>query len=422
MVTVAEVRPGSIAEELGIPPGARVRRINGRELWDTLDLRFYEVDPRVELWVEMPDGESVVFEIEKPAGEPLGLVPEPDPIRRCTNACPFCFVKGSPKGLRPGVYVKDDDYRLSFLYGHYVTLTNLREDEFDRIVEQRLSPLYVSVHATDPEVRLRMLRNPRARRILEDLRRLLDGGVRVHTQVVLCRGLNDGPVLDRTMEDLWGLGPGVLSLSVVPVGLTRYNRDAVERLGPEDARVALAQVDAMRARARRERGIGWCYASDELFLLAGRPVPSRAYYDQQALVENGVGAIAEFRDRARRDERRLPRLPGRRIAVVTGTLMAPVLGPWVARWSARTGAAIEVLAIENSLFGPSVTCAGLLPGGDVRRAVLAAARFDAVLVPARALNEDGRFIDDLALDALRAEVAPARVEAGDHVTDALCRL
>ncbi len=419
MLTVAEVTPGSIAEEIGIRPGTRLHRINGFQLTDGLDLKFYEVDEAIELRAETPEGKAIVYEIEKPAGEGLGLVPEPDPILRCTNACPFCFVKGSPKGMRRGIYLKDDDYRLSFAFGHYVTLTNLRESDFERILAQRLSPLYVSVHATDPDVRFRLLKNPRAREVVDHLRRLLHGGIELHTQVVLCRGVNDGEVLDRTIEDLYALGAGILSLSVVPVGLTRYNLGAVEQLTSEDAVRALEQVERARARAKPERGIGWCYASDELFLLAGRSVAALSYYDGQPLLENGVGSIADFEARVARDEPHLPRRHGLRIGLVTGTLMGPILARRAARWSVLMGSELVVLPTENSLFGPTVTCAGLLPGSDVRDAARRGGRFDWVLFSERALNDDEKFLDDLSLGELRAGLAPARVEPAHHVTDVL---
>ena len=227
MVRVARVRRNSIGADLEIPPGATLLSINGRDLRDSLDLRFYEADAEVVLHVRLPDGQSVAYEIEKHPDDTLGLIPEVDKVRRCTNACPFCFVKGNPKAnrLRQPLYVKDDDYRLSFMFGHYVTLTNLRDADWERIFEQRLSPLYVSVHATDPEARLRMLVNPRASMIGDHLDRLAAGSIQVHAQVVLCPGINDAEVLSRTITDLYSRGDHVLSLSIVPVGLTDFNSD-----------------------------------------------------------------------------------------------------------------------------------------------------------------------------------------------------
>jgi putative radical SAM enzyme (TIGR03279 family) len=228
MIRVAQVRKGSIGADLDIQVGSSLLRLNGEELRDALDLQYLEAAELVELEAELPGGRHVTYEIEKDGSESLGLVPEADLIRRCTNACPFCFVKGNPKTerLRTTLYIKDDDYRLSFMYGHYVTLTNLREEDWERIEEQRLSPLFVSVHATDPEARAKMLVNPRSREINEQLDRLEAAGIAFHAQAVLCPGVNDGPVLDRTIIELYERGDSVLSLSVVPVGLTRFNQDS----------------------------------------------------------------------------------------------------------------------------------------------------------------------------------------------------
>jgi len=217
MIRIASVEPGSIAADLELPAGLAVLEINGRPVRDGLDLLFYQAEPALRVLAEQRTGERFLFEIEKPADEPLGIVPEPDKIRRCTNACPFCFVKGNPKldRLRAPLYVKDDDYRLSFLHGHYITLTNLRPDDWDRIFEQRLSPLYVSVHSTDPEVRLGMLKNPRSANIGQDLDRLAEGRIVVHAQVVLCPEGTDGEHPARTIEDLYRRGDATRSPSGV---------------------------------------------------------------------------------------------------------------------------------------------------------------------------------------------------------------
>jgi putative radical SAM enzyme (TIGR03279 family) len=348
-------------------------------------------------------------------------------VRQCANKCVFCFVDGNPLGARQALHLKDDDFRLSFTYGSYVTLTNLGPKGFQRLIDQRLSPLYVSVHATEPEVRERLLGVPLGGGILEQLGRLTAAGIDVHTQVVLCPGWNDGPHLDRTLGDLWALGPGVLSLSVVPVGLTQYNLDRPVRLltGAECA-AALRQVDRARGRARRERGLGWAYAGDELYFLAGEPLPAPEYYDDWPLTENGVGAVRRLLDGFDAGLARVPKREGERILVVTGTRMGPMLEPLAARLQAATGARVEVIAVENTMFGPTVNTAGLLPGLAIRDAVAErlAGRAPAqaaqlVLLPAEALNDDGRFVDDVALADLAAALAPARVAAGFELTSLL---
>lgn len=423
MIRVGSVRAGSIGDELGIGPGTLLLQINGRELRDALDLRFYESDEAVELLTRGPGGEDILFDILKEPDESLGLVPEPDKVRRCTNACPFCFVKGNPKieKLRAGLYIKDDDYRLSFMFGHYVTLTNLRDEDWARIFEQRLSPLYVSVHATDPDARLAMLKNPRSAEIGHHLDRLAAGGIRVHAQVVLCPGVNDGTILQRTIDDLYERGNAILSLSVVPVGLTSYNQDrGVRPLTVEECRRTIEMVERARARATAERETSWAFAADELFLLAGRDVPGFEYFDDLELVANGVGAVSDLRDRIETDLDTLPDLTGRRIVLVTGTSMAPHLRNLGERIAARTGATVETVRAENRLFGPLVTTAGLLGGADHLEALGPYADFDLGLISRTAINDDDLFLDDWSLMDLRDALPGLEIWPSEHVTDVLC--
>jgi putative radical SAM enzyme (TIGR03279 family) len=425
MVRVARVRRNSIGADLEIPPGTALLSINDRALRDSLDLRFYEADPELHLEARLPDGNTVIYEIEKHPDETLGLVPETDKVRRCTNACPFCFVKGNPKvsKLRQPLYVKDDDYRLSFMFGHYVTLTNLRDEDWERIFEQRLSPLYVSVHATDPEARRAMLVNPRASLIGEHLNRLSDGEIRVHAQVVLCPGINNGEVLERTIHDLYARGDDVLSLSIVPVGLTEFNSDRGVRplTGPECLE-ALAAIESVRARALRERGRGWCYAADELFLQAGLDLPGSSYFDDHELVANGVGAVSALAASVRADLEDLPRLPGKRILLVTGTSMRPYLENLADEVSRKTGASLHTTAADNSLYGPMVTTAGLLAGADHVRAITPFRDFDLALFSRSALNDQDMFLDDLSLEELGRAFPELRICPSEHVTDSLLTL
>jgi putative radical SAM enzyme (TIGR03279 family) len=424
MVRIAEIAPGSIAEALELQIGSRIVRINGELVRDGIDFRFLEAEPVLEVEVQPPDGgDCVIYEVEKDAGEPFGVRLAPDPIRECANKCVFCFIDGNPKGARRTLWVRDDDFRLSFTYGSYVTLTNLGPRGFQRLIDQRLSPLYVSVHATEPEVRMRLLGVRRGGEIVEQLRRLTDSGIEVHTQVVLCPGWNDGVHLDRTIEDLWAIGPGVLSLSVVPVGLTRYNVGRpVRLLEPAEAVTALGQVERARERARATRGIGWAYAADELFLLAGAEIPDASYYDDWPLTENGVGAVRRLLDDFQRGLESAPRLDGRRIAIVTGTRMAPLLAGRTGALAQATGAHFEVVSVENRYFGPTVTTAGLLAGADIAADLAARPRHDAVLLPAEALNDDRRFVDDLPLAELARRLAPTAVVAGHELIATLGEL
>jgi putative radical SAM enzyme (TIGR03279 family) len=423
VVRIAEIEAGSIAEELSLEIGTRIVRINGERVRDGIDLTFLLSDTELELEALTPGGDTVVYEIERDPGTPVGIVPAPDTVRECANKCVFCFIDGNPPGVRESLWLKDDDFRLSFTYGSYVTLTNLGPKGMQRLVDQRLSPLYVSVHATEPEVRRRLLVNERAGEVMEHLRFLLDGGLEVHTQVVLCPGWNDGAHLDRTVEDLWGLGPGILSLSVVPVGLTRYNLDRpVRLLRPDEAERAIRQVDRARERAQRARGCGWCYAADEMYLLAGRPLPPAPHYDEGALYENGVGAVRRFVDLFEAGLESVPRLDGRRVRLVTGRSMAPFLRERAGALGSATGARVDVVEVVNDFFGETCTVAGLLAGEDILRALGRGGARDVVVLPAEALNADALFIDSVPLARVEAALSPATVVHGHEVTEALRRL
>ena len=414
MVRIGAVTAGSIAESLELRIGTRIVTVNGAPVRDGLDFAFLTADGDLELEAVDPDGNPVVYEIERDLEESLGIVPAPDKIRECANECVFCFIDGNPPDARPPLWVRDDDFRLSFTYGSYVTLTNLGPRGLQRLVDQRITPLYVSVHSTTPETRVRLLKNERAGLIGDQLRLLLDGGLQVHTQVVLCPGWNDGADLERTMADLYEMGEGVLTLSVVPVGLTRYNLDRpVRLLTPEEAESALRQVDAIRARAIRERGKGWCYGADELYLLAGRPVPEASYYDGWPLLENGVGAVRSLLDSFADGLGRLSPIPGvERLRLVTGVSMAPFFGSFVETLQARLECQVELNVVENGFFGPTVTVAGLLSGEDILQALGSGSAGDLVLLPGEALNGDGLFIDGVGLSEVEARLRPGRVRAG----------
>ncbi len=422
MILIAGVEPGSIASELGVEPGLVLFEINGRPVRDTLDLMFYQADSNLSVVAETGSGDPILFEIEKESGEPLGLVPVPDKVRRCTNACAFCFVKGNPKRskLRAPLYIKDDDYRLSFLYGHYITLTNLREDDWERVFEQRLSPLYVSVHATEPDVRLSILKNPRSARIQEDLARLTEGRIIVHAQVVLCPDVNDGVHLDRTIEDLYALGPYLESLSIVPVGLTAHNQGTGGRLLTErECRAAIHQIDSVRAVALAERGFGWCYGADELYLQAGLQPPGPDYFDSADLESNGVGSISALKHRVTARLEEMPRRPGLRVLALTGTSLAPSLRELTDSISDRTDSQVRTVAVDNTLYGSMVTSAGLLPGSDLARVLETEDDFDLALFSDQALNEQQLFLDGMSLDELRGRFPGQRVEPSRDFADVL---
>jgi putative radical SAM enzyme (TIGR03279 family) len=349
MVKVARVHPESLAEELGIVPGTELLSVNGRPLDDFLDWEFLTAEDVLEIEAKMPDGEQVVFDIERPETEPFGLELEPPTVRRCANRCEFCFVEGLPKGLRRPLYIRDDDYRLSFAYGNFATLSNVKERDIARILEYRLSPLYVSVHATPWEARKKLLNNPRVPNILEQLGTLAAGGIQFHGQMVIVPGLNDGDVLEESLADLWNMGDAVLTVALVPVGLTQFSHLYTgETMNPENAARILATAEKWGERGRKERGFTWVSGSDELYLLAGRELPPPSFYGDYPQIENGVGAVTALRERVADGLSRLPRLEGKKIGVVTGTSMLPLMPDPLplpqASWSAPISGAYLALA------------------------------------------------------------------------------
>ena len=421
MVRIGEIGPGTIAEALELRIGTRILTVNGERVRDGLDFMFRTAESEIELEAVDPDGSPIVYQISRDPSERLGIVPARDKIRECANECVFCFIDGNPPDAREPLWLRDDDFRLSFTYGSYVTLTNLGPRGLQRLVDQRISPLYVSVHATSPAVRIRLLKNERAGLLMEQLATLLDAGLQVHTQVVLCPQWNDGQELDRTIRELYALGDGVLSLSVVPVGLTRYNLNRpVRLLSAAEAETAILQTEAIRQRALASRGHHWCYAADELFLIAGRDVPSGDYYDDWPLLENGVGALRSLLDAFETGKRRLSPADGvERVRIVTGTSMGPFFERMSTSIATPMECAVEVLAVENRYFGPSVTIAGLLSGADVLRAASGSTSGDLVLLPGEALNDGGLFIDGVALSEVAAQLSPATVRSGVEVVETL---
>jgi putative radical SAM enzyme (TIGR03279 family) len=419
MVRVSSVAAGSIAEQLGITPGTELLSVDGRSVDDFLDWEFLTADDRFVALATLPAGDHVEFDIERPEGEPLGISLEPPTVRRCANRCEFCFIEGLPKGLRRNLYIRDDDYRLSFAYGNFATLSNLKERDERRIVEYRLSPLYVSVHATPWEARKVLLNNPRVPNVVEQLERLALQGIQFHCQMVIVPGLNDGSVLEQSLADLWALGDAVRTVAIVPVGLTQFNHlFRGTTMSRENARGLLEVVLRWAGRATAERGEAWVFGSDELYLLAAERLPDASHYGDFAQIENGVGAIASLRERVARGLGDLPRLDGQRIGVVTGVAMREILPPLLDAIALQTGARFELIVAENSLFGPAITTAGLLVGRDLRQALENRVDLDFALIPAETINDDGVFLDDDVFDALQAAL-PIPIYASYDFVDVL---
>ncbi len=420
MVRVARVYPESIAEEIGIVPGTELISVNGRAISDFLDWEFLSAEDELVVEARQPDGEEIIYEIDRPDGESLGLALEPPNVRRCANRCEFCFIEGLPQGLRKNLYIRDDDYRLSFTYGNFATLSNVKERDIARILEYRLSPLYVSVHATNWEARKVLLNNPRVPNIVDQLKRLADGGIQFHCQMVVVPGLNDKAILDESLSDLWNLGEAVISAAVVPVGLTQFSHlYNGESMDADRAKELIAQVDHWSERARKERnGDTWVFGSDELYLLAGVELPDAEHYGEFAQIENGIGSITQLRLRVEEGLVDLPRLDGLRIGIVTGKAMSDLMPEMLDKIAAVTGASFEMIPTENSLFGPTITTAGLLVGADISRALSGRTDLDLALIPAESINEDRIFLDDVAFDELR-ETFPMPVHPSYDFIDIL---
>ncbi len=411
---VAAVEDGSIAAELGLRAGDEVIAIDGHPLRDLIDYRFHSSESEIEMLVRRATGE-VLFEIEKDWSEDLGLhftCPVFDGVRECNNRCVFCFVDQAAPGMRESVRIHDDDYRLSFLAGNFVTLTNLGEDDLRRIVEWRLSPLYVSVHATDPKARARLLRSPHHEAGLRNLRHLADAGIDFHCQIVLCPGINDGSVLESTVRELAALHPRVLSVGVVPVGLTAFRQGLafLRPVGPTEARHALEVIDRLQRELYPALGTRFAFAADELYIQAGREFPDLEEYEELPQVENGIGLCRPFFDELGAVLGRLDGVRGPR-AIVTGTAAAPLFREAL---GALPSGAVEVIAVENRYLGPSVTVAGLMAGQDILAALERTGwhcRPGSILIPAVALNHEELFIDSVSLAQVRE-----RTLASIHVT------
>ncbi len=410
---IARVEPGSIAEEVELLPGDLLLAVNGAPVTDYIAYRFAIADEVVTLTVARGD-DCWDVEIEKDEDDDLGLGFAEDVfdgMRRCGNHCIFCFENQMPAGMRASLSVRDDDFRLSFLHGNFVTLTNLRAGEMARILRERLSPLYVSVHATDPEARRRLLNLRRAPDIRAQLAQLAAGGIQLHTQIVLCPDWNDGAVLAQTLDDLAALHPAVLSVGVVPVGLTAHRPEgpAVRAVTPADAAAALELITQRQTALLSRLGTRLIFPADEFYAATSQPLPLAEAYEGYPQRENGIGLSRLFLDELA-SVKHWPASAGRRITLVTGTLAAPLLEQLAARLR-RAEFAVEVVAVPNTFYGGGVSVAGLLTGRDLHAALRGRTLGEMVLLPARTLNADGIFLDD---------TTPAELEAALGVPIIFC--
>ncbi len=445
-VIITEVTPDSLGDELELAPNDRIIKVNGRSVRDYLDFRFQTAgETELTFRVKKPDGETIDIEFDRDEGEDFGLGFEQIVPRQCANECLFCFCKGNPADARPSLFVRDEDIRLSFLYGNYTTLSSITDDEMKRIIEQRLSPQYVSVHATDLKTRAYLLGVPEERAdISAKLKTLLDNDIELHAQVVLCPGINDGVQLEKTLRDLAAHYPKVVSTAVVPVALTRYNTDErLTRVTPEFCRETIRQVEKLQKEFRKNLGVTFAFLGDEIYLKAGMDVPSRRHYGNYPQIEDGVGMVRTFlngfekilKSRETESQRteavqlarqffknvrthpeaKVPvavgaesvaKPRGRKLfgTIMTGEMFAPILGEQIERYNQLTGSRLKVLAVPNTYFGGDVAVAGLLTGQDYLR-VKDEIKGDFVIIPKHTIKSDEPILlDGMMFEELRSKM------------------
>jgi putative radical SAM enzyme (TIGR03279 family) len=422
---ISGVLPGSIAEEVGFSAGDRLAKVNGQPLRDLIDYQFLCADEFLTLEVLDARGKPHRVEIEKDYDEDLGLEFSTalfDGLMQCNNACPFCFIDQQPPGKRASLYFKDDDYRLSFLYGSYLTLTNLSQREWDRIERLRLSPLYVSVHATTAQVRERLLQNRRAGQILEQLAWFQDRRLQIHAQVVLCPGINDGLQLDQTIRDLaafhGGDTPAVLSVAVVPVGLTKFrppSADPLRPVSPAEAQVVIAQVQTLQAEFQQAYQSTFVWLADEWYLIAGLDLPDSASYEDYPQLGNGVGSIRRFIDEFHTEIADCtPPTLNATYTWVVGNAVEKAFQPIVDRLNQFPGLTIHLVPIASAYWGQTMTVTGLLTGQDLSQNLRNRSLGDGILIPSVMLKHDeAKFLDDMTIAELEAELGVPALPVAD---------
>lgn len=415
MNQIKTVEPGSIAEELEIEVGDQLISINQQPVVDIIDYMFLSNDEFVEIEIEKSNGEIWTLDIEKEYDEPLGITfenPIIDDAKRCTNNCVFCFIDQLPKGMRPSLYFKDDDSRLSFLQGNFVTLTNLKEPDIDRIIRYRISPINVSVHTTDPELRIKMLGNRFAGNIMDRLKRLVEGGIVVNAQIVLCPGYNDGDALDKTLIDLMTLHPNLNSVAIVPIGLTNHRQGLIqmESFDQKNAAETIKRVHAFQSKAYKKLKTRFAFLADEFYIQANLPFPEDNAYESYIQLEDGIGMIRKLTTEieAYLKKPKASEVENKRFIMVTGTAAAPFLTELIYKIEAvYPMLGITVLPVINRYFGERITVAGLLTGKDIIEEMLAndaLKEADAILLPSALFRADEEvLLDDVTREMLEQQ-------------------
>ena len=419
---ISAVRKNSLAEAAGIVAGDKLVAVDGVQVKDIIELSFYTSDYEVELELENAKGQRRQVHIDKYPDEDLGLEFEAavfDKVSTCYNNCIFCFVDQMIPGMRKGLYVRDDDYRLSFLYGNFITLTNLKEEDFQRIIQTHMTPLYVSVHATDPKVRCEMMHNRFAGELMDKLERLFAAGIEVHTQIVCCPGYNDGEILAKSFHDLYARHPHVLTMAVVPVGITKHREGLhpLRTFTKEEAAALIDQVTPWQRQCREETGKTFIYLGDEFYLLAGRDVPTAEWYDGFPQLENGIGLTRSFVDEW---QATLPSLSSYQAAspavIPVGESAFTVLQPLLDALNKQFSTAHSFVPVPNQFFGGKVNVTGLLTASDILRTCKESGK--RLILPAVVLNNDKLFLDDTALEQFRKEY-PGKVDIAKDAKELL---
>ena len=417
---IAEIEPNSLAEELELEVGDKILKINNQTPRDLIEFSFLFADEEIEMLVEHSDGEQEIIEFDKDADEELGAKFESavDKVRQCKNHCVFCFVDMIAPKMRKTLSVKDDDYRLSFLYGNFITLTNLTDADFKRIKNFHLSPLYISIQAMNPEIREKMLRTPLAGKISNHLDKLESCGVEYHTQVVLCPDLNDGAELDFTISEILKRRPSVQSLAIVPVGVTKHRRDKfpLKQFDKKGAEKVIEQVEKVQKKIREDCGKTFIYLGDEFYFLAEKEIPPANFYDDFPQIENGIGMTRNFIEEFH-SEKILQTDKKISIVAVAGTSFAKVLKNLAAEvCNFNKNLSVKILPVANNFFGDTVNVSGLLTGEDIFTALKDNCDCDKILIPATALRSgENIFLDDMTLESLQkkfpAQIVPIRTGA-----------
>ncbi len=420
-IKVLEVERGSPAEAIGLVPGDQILAAKNHPIQDEVALKFYLAEGLVDLQVRRSNGIEEALNVDLSDGSDLGVQLEEFRTQTCNNACLFCFVDQLPAGVRPSLKVKDDDYRLSFLHGNYITLTNVRDRELNRIIEQRLSPLYVSVHSTDPALRARILGREKADDLNSKIKKLITGRIRLHTQIVLIPEFNDGKHLTKTVFDLYGLYPGVHSVAIVPLGLSDHGaaKDRFRPVTPAYCRRIIKQVTRWQDQFRAQIGRTFAYLADELYLRGGVDLPERDRYDDFAQIEDGVGMVRTFLDEF---EMELNRLRRSRLALrgtlATGPLFFPFLLRCAERFNAESGSHLQVCRVQNRFLGRRITVGGLLAGKDFIKALNGQNTGDFIIIPDEAVSRvNETLIDDLSLKDLSDHFAKPVYPSGRTMRD-----